>query len=59
MLVMLVNALALMKMGVRQILHEDRRGEGYIWLLTGMVFFGVILWPVPRLHRLPAQVENG
>ncbi|HUN86433.1 MAG TPA: hypothetical protein VMU48_18785 [Terracidiphilus sp.] len=55
MLIMLANALALMRMGVRQILHEDRRGEGYVWLLTGLVSFGMLLWSLPRLRRLPAQ----
>jgi hypothetical protein len=59
MLIMLVNALALMRMGLRQILREDRRGEGYIWLFMGLMFLGALLWSVPRSRRLQAGVANG
>ncbi|MFZ0746767.1 MAG: hypothetical protein WAM85_20345 [Terracidiphilus sp.] len=54
MLIMFANALALMRLGVHRILHGNQRDEGFVWLLTGLAFFGVLVWTVPRIPRKTA-----
>lgn len=56
MLTLFAEALALIGFGGRRILRGNPRDEGFVWLLTGIAFFGTLVWAWPRvLGTRPAQ----
>jgi hypothetical protein len=56
MLTLFAQSLALIGFGARRILHGNPQDEGFVWLLTGIAFFGTLVWALPRVLRArPAQ----
>lgn len=51
MLTLFAEALALIGFGGRRILRGNPRDEGFVWLLTGVAFFGTLVWALPRVLR--------
>lgn len=58
MLTLFVQSLALIGFGARRILRGNPQDEGFVWLLTGIAFFGTLVWALPRVLRArPAQLR--
>jgi hypothetical protein len=56
MLTLFAEALALIGFGGRRILRGNPQDEGFVWFLTGIAFFGTLVWALPRVLRArPAQ----
>jgi hypothetical protein len=51
MLTLFADALALIGFGGRRILRGNPQDEGFVWFLTGLAFFGTLVWAFPRVLR--------
>ncbi|MGB6975723.1 MAG: hypothetical protein WBD67_13650 [Terracidiphilus sp.] len=51
MLTLFAETLALIGVGGRRILRGNPRDEGFVWFLTGIAFFGTLVWAFPRVLR--------
>ncbi|HEV2214217.1 MAG TPA: hypothetical protein VGR64_02935 [Terracidiphilus sp.] len=54
MLTLFAQSLALIGFGARRILRGNPQDEGFVWLLTGIAFFGTLVWAFPRVVRARA-----